>query len=185
MGVYNVIPTRGIYPPWRFAAPRCGRLLADDNAVSAEQQWRRPEDDGMTMTGSDWLVILAGLASIMWVNWYFFVAGRAPAPAAGGATASASQEQLITVDGGYSPAVISVKAGRPVRLVFDRQDTGSCSEEVVLPDFGMRRFLPTGQKTVVEVTPPKAGRYDFTCGMSMLRGALDRRGLSDTGRMRS
>jgi plastocyanin domain-containing protein len=76
------------------------------------------------------------------------------------------------VDGGYSPAVVRVKAGRPVRLVFDRKDSGSCSDEVVFPEFGVRRFLPTGKKTVVEVTPPKAGRYDFTCGMSMLRGAL-------------
>ena len=31
----------------------------------------------MTIGGTDWLVILAGLAAIAWVNWYFFVAGRA------------------------------------------------------------------------------------------------------------
>jgi plastocyanin domain-containing protein len=67
---------------------------------------------------------------------------------------------------------VKAKAGIPVRLVFDRRDTGGCSEEVVFPDFGVRRFLPAGEKTVVEITPPKAGRYEFTCGMSMLRGAL-------------
>jgi plastocyanin domain-containing protein len=129
----------------------------------------------MTIGGIDWPVIFAGLAAIAWVNWYFFVAGReatrAQAPAGIGMDAG-PREQTITVDGGYSPAVIRVKAGRPVRLVFDRRDTGSCSEEVVFPDFGVRRFLPTGTKTVVEITPPKAGRYDFTCGMSMLRGSL-------------
>jgi plastocyanin domain-containing protein len=128
------------------------------------------------ITGTDWLVIVAGLAAIGWVNWYFFVAGRTPASGTVAGTIAGTiagpQEQLITVQGGYSPAVIRVQAGRPVRLVFDRRDTGSCSEEVVFPDFGLRRFLPTGQKTVIEVTPPKAGRYEFTCGMSMLRGAL-------------
>ena len=62
--------------------------------------------------------------------------------------------------------------GAPVRLVFDRQETSGCSEEVVFPDFGIRKFLPTGQKTTIEVTPPTAGRYAFTCGMSMLRGTL-------------
>ena len=125
------------------------------------------------MNGTDWLVILAGLAAIAWVNWYFFLAGRSAAPAIVGTSGgSGAQEQTITVDGGYSPAVVRVKAGRPVRLVFDRKDSGSCSEEVVFPDFGIRRFLPTGKKTIVELTPPKAGRYDFTCGMSMLRGAL-------------
>jgi plastocyanin domain-containing protein len=130
----------------------------------------------MTITGTEWLVVLGGIAAIAWVNWYFFVAGRSPVAAAAavssGADGSGPQEQVITVDGGYAPAVVKVKVGRPVRLVFDRKDTGSCSEEVVLPDFGVRRFLPTGQKTVVEVTPSKAGRYDFTCGMSMLRGAI-------------
>jgi plastocyanin domain-containing protein len=59
-----------------------------------------------------------------------------------------------------------------VRLVFDRRDTGSCSEEIVFPDFGIRRFLPTGEKTVIEITPDHAGRFDFTCGMSMLKGSL-------------
>ena len=124
------------------------------------------------ISGLDGLVIIAGLAAIVWVNWYFFLAGRTSAVAAGAGSGAGSQEQTITVDGGYSPALIKVKAGRPVRLVFDRKDSGSCSEEIVFPDFGVRKFLPTGEKTVVEITPPTPGRYEFTCGMSMLRGAL-------------
>lgn len=123
------------------------------------------------MHESSLIVIAAGIAAIVWVNWYFLFAGGAAA-AAVASTGSGTQEQTIVVDGGYSPAVVRVKAGRPVRLVFDRRDSGSCSDEVVFPDFGVRRFLPTGQKTVIDVTPPKAGRYDFTCGMSMLHGAL-------------
>ena len=126
------------------------------------------------MMGINLLVITAGIAAIVWVNWYFFFAGRTAvaAASAGVGTGAGTQEQTITVDGGYSPSVVRVKAGHPVRLVFDRKDTGSCSDEVVFPDFGVRKFLPTAQKTVIEVTPPKAGRYDFTCGMSMLRGAI-------------
>jgi plastocyanin domain-containing protein len=124
----------------------------------------------MTIDGTDWLAILAGLGAIAWVNWYFFIAGRSSAAAA--SVGSRPQEQTIIVDGGYSPGVVQVKSGRPVRLVFDRRDSGSCSEEVVFPDFGVRRFLPTGEKTVVEIIPPKAGRYDFACGMSMLRGSI-------------
>ena len=124
------------------------------------------------MSATDWLVVAGGAAAIAWINWYFFLAERATAVAAAAPAGAGPQEQVITVDGGYSPAVVKVKTGRPVRLVFDRRDTGSCSEEVVFPDFGVRRFLPTGRKTVVEITPTKAGRYDFTCGMSMLHGAL-------------
>ena len=122
------------------------------------------------MSGTGWLVILAGLAAIAWVNWYFFIAGRSSAAAV--QVGTGPQEQTIVVDGGYSPAEVKVKAGRPVRLVFDRRDSGSCSEEVVFPDFGVRQFLPTGEKTIVEITPPKPGRYEFSCGMSMLRGSI-------------
>lgn len=121
------------------------------------------------------VVSLSG-ALIAWVNWYFFVAGRAPATAAvvapAGSAPDAVAEVVIEVDGGYSPNTVRVRAGRPVRLVFDRKDDSSCSEEVVIPDFGVRKYLPTGQRTPIEVTPPAAGRYGFTCGMSMLRGTI-------------
>ena len=122
------------------------------------------------MSGTDWVAIVAGLAAIGWVNWYFFVAGRTPAVAR--AASTGMPEVRIAVRGGYEPATVRVKAGAPVRLVFDRQETSSCSEEVVFPAFGIRKFLPTGKPTSIEVTPPAPGRYEFMCSMSMLRGAL-------------
>jgi plastocyanin domain-containing protein len=123
------------------------------------------------MTGMDLAVIGGALGAIALVNWYFFVAGRAPATATVG-RAGAPAEIVITVDGGYSPSTVRVPVGAPVRLVFDRRDDSSCSEEIVIPDFGVRRFLPTGEKTVVEITPAAAGTYSFMCGMSMLRGTI-------------
>ncbi|MBA2686289.1 MAG: cupredoxin domain-containing protein [Gemmatimonadaceae bacterium] len=144
------------------------------------------------MTGTDWIVILGGIAAIAWVNWYFFLAQRTMVSATVGpvsrsvggsgtgesagkdsrATVSPIPEVTIVVNGGYSPSSIRVKARQPVRLLFDRQDTSGCSEEVVFPDFKIRQFLPTGKTTTVEITPPAAGRYEFMCGMSMLRGTL-------------
>ena len=132
------------------------------------------------MNATEWLVVAGGVAAIVWVNWYFFYAQRTAAAATasvatmarGGQAAAGVAQVTITVDGGYSPNAVKVKAGEPVRLVFDRRDTSSCSEEVVLPDFGVRKFLPSGQRTTIEVTPPKPGRYEFMCGMSMLRGSL-------------
>jgi plastocyanin domain-containing protein len=103
------------------------------------------------------------------VNWYFFFAERSTASAV---STARGQEIAITVKGGYTPAEIHAKEGVPLRLVFDRQETSSCSEEVVLGDFGIRKFLPAFQKTTVELTPSRAGRYDFTCGMGMLHGTL-------------
>lgn len=121
----------------------------------------------------DWIVIVAGLGAIAWVNWYFFLAERGLAHATVAATGAAGRrEVLITVRGGYSPATIRTTAGQPVRLVFDRQESSSCSEEVVFPDFGVKRFLPENQKTTIDITPPAAGTYEFTCGMGMLHGRV-------------
>jgi plastocyanin domain-containing protein len=128
------------------------------------------------MTTTDWTVIALGSGAIASVNWYFFVAGRGlpvvATASASGATRNGIPEVTITVDGGYSPREVRIAAGMPVRLVFDRLDTSSCSEEVVFPGFGIRKFLPTGERTTIEITPPKAGQYEFMCGMSMLRGTL-------------
>lgn len=41
------------------------------------------------MTASEWFVLAAGIAGIAWVNWYFFVAGKANA----GATAMTDQRR--------------------------------------------------------------------------------------------
>lgn len=123
------------------------------------------------MDTSQIFVTIAGLTAIVWVNWYFFIAGRA-ARATAVPAGSGLQEVSIVVDGGYAPASVAVEHGRPVRLLFDRRDRGSCTEEVVLPDFGVRRFLPSGQVTPIEFTPAVPGTFDFACGMGMVRGKL-------------
>ena len=121
----------------------------------------------------DWIVAAAGLGAVAWVNWYFFLAERGLAHATlAGTSAGGAQEVAITVRGGYTPSTIRAVAGKPVRLVFDRQESSSCSEEVVFPDFGLRRFLPENQKTTVEITPTSPGTYEFTCGMGMLHGRV-------------
>ena len=122
----------------------------------------------MLFSGSDIIVVLAAAALIVAVNWYFLGPRRAERATRGAGV----QEATITVSGGYSPAVVEVDAGRPVRLTFDRRETNPCSEEVVFSTLGIRRALPPFEKTVVEFTPAAAGRIEFTCGMGMLRGSV-------------
>jgi plastocyanin domain-containing protein len=124
------------------------------------------------MSLTNWAVIAGGLAVIGWINWYFFLAHRRVAGAAAVLGAGGVQEVTVTVHGGYAPDTVRVRAGQPVRLVFDRQETSSCSEEIVFPDFGVRRFLPAFQRTVVDLPSPEPGQYEFRCGMSMLHGRL-------------
>jgi len=114
------------------------------------------------------VLVGAGLL-ILLVLWYFF--GEKERTVAN-MRESGLQEVKITVKGGYSPDVIVVKQGVPVRLDFYRDETASCSEEVVFGDFGIARQLPAFKTTPIEFTPDKSGEFTFTCGMNMMRGKL-------------
>ena len=122
------------------------------------------------MTISEIVVTLLGVAGVAWVNWYFFVAGRSKAVAAR-PDAKGVQHIIVEVKGGYDPAVIRVRAGAPVQLEFHRSETNSCTEEVVIPDFGIRTYLPAHRTTPVSFTPAP-GTHEFTCGMGMVRGTI-------------
>jgi plastocyanin domain-containing protein len=122
------------------------------------------------VTSAQIVVTLLGLAAVLWVNWYFFVASRGTAVAAS-VGAGGVQRILVEVKGGYAPAVIRVRAGAPVQLDFHRDETNPCTEEVVIPDFGIRTYLPAHRTTPVSFTPA-AGTHEFTCGMGMVRGTI-------------
>ncbi|GAA3992100.1 cupredoxin domain-containing protein [Hymenobacter antarcticus] len=116
------------------------------------------------------IVTVAGLGLSAFVLWYFFFSARQTASAV--SSSGGVQEVSITVKGGYSPDVIEVERGKPVQLSFYRDEENSCSEELLMPDFNIRRDLPAFKTTLVELLPQEAGKFDFTCGMGMLRGSL-------------
>ena len=121
------------------------------------------------MDATQIVVTLAGLLLIAGVAWFFFgEREKTVAQVAEGGV----QALRVTVKGGYSPDTLVVKRGRPVRIEFDRQETSSCSDTVVFGDFGISRPLPAFRTTAVQFTPEKPGTYEFTCGMSMMRGKL-------------
>jgi plastocyanin domain-containing protein len=115
-------------------------------------------------------VTIIGLAVSIFIAWFFWFAPKGQTRAAAGA--SGIQEVAVTVKGGYTPDVIVVKAGQPVRLTFTRQESSACSEEVLFPDFNKSSLLPEGQPVALEFTPEKPGEYGFQCKMGMLRGKL-------------
>jgi plastocyanin domain-containing protein len=121
------------------------------------------------MDASEIGVLIGGLAAIVFVLWYFFGKRQRTAAAV---NERGVQEINVTVKGGYSPDVIVVHKGAPVRLNFYRDETAACSEEIVFGDFGIARQLPAFQTTPIEFTPDQAGEFTFTCGMRMMRGKL-------------
>ncbi|MEO7965000.1 MAG: cupredoxin domain-containing protein [Gemmatimonadaceae bacterium] len=119
--------------------------------------------------GTQLAVLVIGIVLIALILWYFF--GERERTVASEREGGV-QEIKITVKGGYSPDLIVVKQGRPVRLAFYRDETASCSEEVIFGDFGIVRALPAFKTTPIEFVPDKAGEFTFTCGMNMIRGKL-------------
>jgi plastocyanin domain-containing protein len=116
------------------------------------------------------IVNLVGLVLIASIVWYFWLSKPEGSLAVVGA--AGIQEAFVVVKGGYSPDTIRVKAGKPVRLVFYRQEADPCSEKVVFDDFGVSADLPEGENIPVEFTPSKPGEYEFACQMGMLRGKV-------------
>ncbi len=122
------------------------------------------------MTPAQVFVTVLGIALSVFIAWFFWFAPKARTQAA--VSGSGVQEVAVTVKGGYTPDLIVVKAGQPVRLHFTRQDSSACSEMVLFPDFHQSADLPEGKEVTVEFTPDKAGEYGFQCKMGMLRGKL-------------
>jgi plastocyanin domain-containing protein len=115
-------------------------------------------------------VTAGGVALAIAVNVYFFSHRKsvvAAPPADDG-----PQVVRVHVRGGYDPARIEVRAGRPVRLLFRRDEVDGCSDTVLIPEWGISQRLPAYEDTVVEFTPTTPGEYEFTCGMHMMRGSI-------------
>jgi plastocyanin domain-containing protein len=122
------------------------------------------------MTWDRVLVDLGGLSIIAFIIWFFWLVKAKGVRAA--ATSGGYQEQMVLVKGGYTPDVIVVEAGKPVRLNFVRQESVSCSEMVLLPAFNKSAKLPEGQTVAVEFLPKERGEFEFACQMGMFRGKL-------------
>ena len=119
------------------------------------------------MTPLDWGIAASAALLIALTNWNFLGPKKAAVATASGGVV----DLTVRVEGGYSPAEIEVPAGSRVRMTFDRRENNPCSDELVIPDFGIRRDLPAFAKTVIEFTATP-GRHEFKCGMGMLHGAL-------------
>ncbi|MEP7378088.1 MAG: cupredoxin domain-containing protein [Chloroflexota bacterium] len=122
------------------------------------------------MTLDQVLVTIVGFALVATVAWFFWLK-----PSRGVLAATVSdgyQEQMVLVRGGYTPDTIRVAAGKPVRLLFRRDETAVCSEKVVILDFERSADLPTGKVVPIEFLPAQPGEHEFTCQMGMLRGRI-------------
>lgn len=110
------------------------------------------------------IVTTIGLAGVIFTYWFFLMKKDNEVFANGSVD--------VIVEGGYSPSLISVKKGQKVTLNFLRKDKNQCLEEILFPDFKIKKYLPLNKVVSIEIQPKKAGEYGFVCGMNMFHGKV-------------
>ncbi len=116
------------------------------------------------MTLDKIFIILLSLTGIGFTYWFFLMKKDK--------TVMVKDSVDIKVDGGYSPSIISVSKNKKTTLSFLRSDPNNCLEEVLLPEFKIRKFLPLNKKVDITITPKLAGEYEIVCGMNMFHGKI-------------
>ncbi|MFA6005437.1 MAG: cupredoxin domain-containing protein [Patescibacteria group bacterium] len=110
------------------------------------------------------IVTLFGIIGIAVTYWFFFKKEERQVEAHG--------TIHITVDGGYVPQVISIKNNSKTKIIFTRKDPNPCLEDVLIPDFKIKRALPLKIPVSVTLEPHKIGEYQLSCGMHMFHGKI-------------
>lgn len=116
------------------------------------------------MSSDQILVLMGGILAIAFVYWFFLMKREE--------TVEVQGLIDIIVEGGYTPSAIILTQGQPTTISFIRKDPSSCLEEVVLPEFKIRKFLPLNEKVSIVVTPKQKGEFRFSCGMNMYHGKI-------------
>jgi plastocyanin domain-containing protein len=116
------------------------------------------------------IVVATAIGLIGLIVWWFF--GKHTGEAVAATIADNEQSIEITVDGGYTPNVVTLKKGIPAKLTFLRKDPSGCLEQLVMPDFGVSRTLPVNKPQIIEITPTEIGEFKYACGMNMFFGKV-------------
>lgn len=133
------------------------------------------------------LVIVLGLImsnrglSLSGINFVPSMASLLPgnSKAVGASNVNASKATLkdgvqvinMTADGnGYTPNVLYVKKGVPIKWIIDGKQITSCNNAIVIPSLDIKQQLNSGENTI-EFTP-KDKDLNFSCWMGMIRGVI-------------
>ncbi len=110
------------------------------------------------------IVTATGMITIVGIYWFFF--GKKEE------IMEAKTTWNINVEGGYKPATITIPQGKQSTITFVRKDPNSCLEDVVIPDFKVKKFLPLNEPVTITISPAKPGTIDIHCGMNMFHGKI-------------
>lgn len=92
----------------------------------------------------------------------------------GGTNETATQNPTIEfTSSGYSPRLITVKAGSVVNLTLSNTSGAGCIQSFVIPKLKIQKIVTVGSKETVQFTAPAdKGEIPFMCGMGMYTGKI-------------
>lgn len=73
---------------------------------------------------------------------------------------------------GYEPNIFTIKQGVPVRWIINGEQITGCTNEIIVPQLGIRQPINKGQN-VIEFIPKQTGTLGFSCWMGMVRGRFE------------
>lgn len=91
--------------------------------------------------------------------------------------------RMTQKNNGYSPNVLTVEKGRPVKWIIDSTAPFSCAASIIMPKYKINKILTSGQN-IITFTPTEVGEIPFSCSMGMYRGkfiVVDKTSQNDTG----
>jgi len=74
-------------------------------------------------------------------------------------------------DYNYYPNIINLKYNVPAKIVVDTNKVRGCLQSIVIPDFGVRKFV-TAKDNIISFIPNKKGTFSFSCSMGMGFGKI-------------
>lgn len=77
--------------------------------------------------------------------------------------------EMHVTNAGFSPSVLHLKKGVPVRWVIKGDSVTSCTNKIIVPSLKISQSITSGDN-VVNFTPDKVGEIPFSCWMGMVRG---------------
>lgn len=111
------------------------------------------------------LVAILSFSGIIFTYWFFLFKKDE--------VVTVEDKVEITVDGGYKPKVIQIPVNKKTVLNFTRKDPSSCLEEIVLPNFKIKKYLPLNETIAIDLIPKKTGKFEISCGMNMFHGKIE------------
>jgi hypothetical protein len=80
--------------------------------------------------------------------------------------------ELVAEEAGFSPRTIYAKPDIPVTIKARAMPTAGCVSEILFKDLDVKKIIPLGGATTIELGALKEGVYDFSCPMGMSPGKL-------------